>query len=83
MDQFMVDVTEAGEVKAGDLAVLLGRDGDEVISAEEIGALTGSFNYEVVCSISKRVPRVYISGGKKVGTYDHYGCYPGDFELEF
>lgn len=73
MDQFMVDVTEISElVQVGDTVTLLGRDREAVISAEEIGALTHSFSYEVVCGIGKRVPRVYYDRGEKVGTCDYY-----------
>ena len=67
MDQCMVDVTEIPEAKQGDVVTLMGRDGDDFISAEEIGATVGnSFHYEVVCDISKRVPRVYYRNGKPV-----------------
>lgn len=65
MDQFMVDVTEIGDVKKGDEVTLLGRDGDEFISIEEIGELCGRFSYEFACDISPRVPRVYIKDGKE------------------
>ena len=65
MDQFMVDVTEIGDVKKGDEVTLLGRDGDEFISIEEIGNLCGRFSYEFACDISPRVPRVYIKDGKE------------------
>lgn len=74
MDQFMVDVTELDEVKVGDKVTLFGRDGDEYISIEEIASMSGSFNYEFVCDIGKRVPRVYYKDGKKVGTFDYYEC---------
>ena len=67
MDQCMVDVTEIPEAKQGDEVTLLGRDGEDFISAEEIGATVGnSFHYEVVCDISKRVPRIYYRDGKIV-----------------
>lgn len=67
MDQCMVDVTEIPEAKQGDEVTLLGRDGEEFISAEEIGATVGnSFHYEVVCDIGRRVPRVYYRDGKIV-----------------
>ncbi|MBQ0058696.1 MAG: alanine racemase [Lachnospiraceae bacterium] len=59
MDQFMVDVTAIEGVKTGDEAVLLGRQGDQIITAEMLGDLSGRFNYELVCDINKRVPRVY------------------------
>lgn len=60
----MVDVTDIPEAKVGDVVTLMGHDGDEFISAEEIGATVGnSFHYEVICDISKRVPRVYYRDG--------------------
>ena len=59
MDQFMADVTEIPDVCEGDEVTLLGRDGEEEITAEELGAISGRFNYELVCGISKRVPRTY------------------------
>ena len=65
MDQFMVDVTEIGDVKKGDEVTLLGRDGDEFISIEEIGDLCGRFSYEFACDISPRVPRIYVKDGKE------------------
>lgn len=67
MDQCMVDVTEIPEAVQGDMVTLLGQDGEERISAEEIGATVGnSFHYEVVCDIGKRVPRVYYRDGRAV-----------------
>ncbi len=62
MDQFMVDVTDIPDVKEGDEVTLIGRDGDEFISIEELGDLSGRFSYEFACEISKRVPRVYVGG---------------------
>ena len=59
MDQFMVDVTHIPEAKQGDVVTLVGKDGDLFIPVEEPADLSGSFNYEFVCDISKRVPRVY------------------------
>ena len=66
MDQFVVDVTDIPGVSAGDTVVLMGKDGEEVISAECIAEAAGSFNYEQVCDISRRVERVYIRNGKEV-----------------
>ena len=60
MDQMMVDVTGNNDVKPGDLATLVGIDGDEQITMEEFASLSGRINYEAVCDIGKRVPRVYI-----------------------
>lgn len=62
MDQFMVDVTDITNVKQGDEVVLVGTQGDKRISVEEVADLAGSFNYEFVCGINKRVPRVYEGG---------------------
>ncbi len=62
MDQFMVDVTDIQGVKEGDEVILMGRDettGGE-ITAEFLGSLSGRFNYELTCDISKRVPRQFI-----------------------
>lgn len=59
MDQFMVDVTEIPGVSEGDEVTIFGRDGDREIPVEEIADLSHSFNYEFVCSITKRVPRKY------------------------
>jgi alanine racemase len=59
MDQFMVDVTDIPDVQVGTNVVLMGADGDEIISAEALAAAADSFNYEQVCSLSRRVERVY------------------------
>lgn len=65
MDQFMVDVTNIPEASAGDEVTLIGRDGDEMISMEELGDLSGRFSYEFACEVNKRVPRVYKKDGKE------------------
>ena len=62
MDLTTIDVTAIPDVTLGDEVVLLGRNGDDEISAEEIANLTGTINYEVFCSISSRVPRAYREG---------------------
>ncbi len=64
MDQFMVDVTDIPGVSEGDMVTLIGRDGDECISMEELGEISGRFNYELACDIGKRIPRVYVSRGE-------------------
>lgn len=60
MDQFMVDVTDIPEVREGDPVTLLGRDQDLEITMEELGALSGRFNYEFACLLTPRVPRLYL-----------------------
>ena len=67
MDQFMVDVTDIPDVKMGDEVTLLGTDGPETITADQIGDLSGRFSYEFICDISKRVPRIYMKNGKECG----------------
>ena len=61
MDQMMVDVTDIPGAQAGDEVVLLGRQGDERIDAEEMAAWLDTISSEVLCSPSRRVPRVYIN----------------------
>jgi alanine racemase len=63
MDQFMVDVTGIPKVKEGDRVTLIGFDGEEHISAEDLGELSGRFNYELVSDLSLRLPRVYVKNG--------------------
>ena len=71
MDQMMVDVTHIPGVSLNDRVVLVGKYDDEEITMEEIAAVADSFNYEFVCGISRRVPRIYVSGGKTVHSV-HY-----------
>ena len=61
MDQFMVDVTDIPDVKMLDTVTLLGKDGENSITMEELGELSGRFNYEFACDIGKRVSRIYDS----------------------
>ncbi|MDE5991268.1 MAG: alanine racemase, partial [Clostridia bacterium] len=63
MDQMMVDVSDIDGVSLYDDVTLIGRQGGEEISAEQLGRLAGSVNYEIVCSISQRVKRIYVDGG--------------------
>ncbi|MCM1186647.1 MAG: alanine racemase [Lachnoclostridium sp.] len=75
MDQFMVDVSEIPEAKVGSRVTLLGFDGNEHISAEDLGKLSGRFNYELVCDLGKRLPRVYVQDEKIVYVKDYYEDY--------
>lgn len=72
MDQCMIDITNIEGVKVGDEVILIGEDGyNNVITADDIANQLGTISYEVVCAVSKRVPRVYKRGGKimKVRNY--------------
>ena len=72
MDQFMVDVSHIKDAREGDLVTLIGVDGKEKITMEELGNLSGRFNYELACDLGKRIPRVYEKGGKILCTKDYY-----------
>ena len=72
MDQFMVDISEIPGVMEGDKVTLLGVDGTERITAEELGELSGRFNYEFVCDLGKRIPRVYIQHGEITEVRDYF-----------
>jgi alanine racemase len=61
MDWILIDVTSFPDVQVGDQVTLLGRDGDDIITAEEWADKVGSITYEVFCNISKRVPRVPVN----------------------
>ena len=71
MDQMMVDVTDIPGVELDDTVTLVGRDGGETITVEQIAAAADSFNYEFICGISRRVPRIYCRDGKEVRSV-HY-----------
>ena len=71
MDQIMVDVTDIPDVQLDDTVVLIGRSGDEAITVDAMAAATGTINYEIVCGLSRRIPRAYYQGGKKVSEV-HY-----------
>lgn len=79
MDQFMIDVTDIPDTQTGSEVTLLGRDGDEEITAEELASLSGRFHYELLCDIGKRVPRVYYRDGNVVGSKDYFDDVYTDF----
>lgn len=72
MDQFMVDVTDIPQAKELDEVTLVGQNGGETITVEELGELSGRFNYEFVCDISKRVPRNYYYDGQLTEQRDYF-----------
>ncbi len=71
MDQLMVDVTDIPDVQVFDLVTLVGTDGTETITMEDLSAAAGSFNYEFVCGVSRRVPKVYFQNGRQVAHVHH------------
>ena len=72
MDQLMVDVTEIKGVKFGDEVVLIGKSKDAYLPVEVLSELSGRFNYEFVCDLGKRIPRVYVQSGAIVEQVDYF-----------
>ena len=70
MDMFMIDVTGI-DCEVTDEVILFGSDGNLTVSAEEIGEKSMSFNYEVICGVSRRIPRVYIKDSKIIKTVNY------------
>ena len=73
MDQLMVDVTDVPEeIKIGDRVTLIGTDGEHTITAEELGDLSGRFNYELMCDLGNRIARIYYQNGKIKEIRDYF-----------
>lgn len=72
MDQFMVDVTEIEGVSFGDKVTMIGTDGNETITVEMLGDMSGRFNYEFICDLGKRIPRVYVKNGVVAEQVDYF-----------
>ncbi len=70
MDQVMIDVTGIENIHTGDEVTVIGDGMDGAMSFDDIAELTGTINYEVVCLVGKRVPRVYLKNGRNVGIMD-------------
>lgn len=60
MDQLMIDVSDVPQARSGDIVTLIGEEGNDRITADDLAQIYGTIGYEVVCGISKRVPRIYI-----------------------
>ncbi len=75
MDQFMVDITDFEKVEEQDEVILIGKSGALELTMEELGDLSGRFNYELACDLGKRIPRAYLKSGKIVATKDYYHDY--------
>ncbi len=65
MDQLMADITGYDDIKIGDTVILFGKCGNNSITVEEVAQKAGTINYEILCAVSKRVPRVYIQSDKR------------------
>jgi alanine racemase len=72
MDQFMVDVTHIPEIREGDMVTLIGSDGGREITMEDLGNLSGRFNYELSCDLGKRIPRRFWKDGRVIAVQDYF-----------
>ncbi len=71
MDQCMIDVSHIDDIKIGDEVIIFGSDGNNTITVESVADLLGTINYEVVCSVTRRVPRAYIQDNKIIDTLNY------------
>ena len=70
MDQVMIDITGIDDVHTGDEVTVIGDGKNNTLSFDDIAKMTGTINYEVVCLVGKRVPRVYLRHGENIGIMD-------------
>lgn len=70
MDQLMLDVTHIPGAAQGDLVTIVGADGENALTFDEMARLSGTISYEKICLIGKRIPRIYRQNGKDVGVVD-------------
>ena len=66
MDQIMVDATNVGPVKTGDEVILLGKSNNVKYDADDMAKDVGTINYEIICALKNRVPKVYIKNGETI-----------------
>lgn len=71
MDQLMLDITGIPQVTEGDVVTIVGQDQGNVLTVDEMAALCDTVNYEKVCVVGRRVPRVYYKNGKEFGAVDY------------
>ena len=71
MDQTMLDVSNVPEAEEGDIVTVFGKDGEASVSVDEVAALAGTINYEIICAVSRRVPRCYYLHGENIHNFDY------------
>ncbi len=71
MDQLMLDVTDIPGVRTGMTVTVFGRDGGEQLTVDELAAKYETINYEMVCIVGKRVPRIFVRNGEPVGSLNY------------
>ncbi len=79
MDQAMLDITDIENINSNTVVTVFGKDGDAEIKVEDIADIANTINYEILCLISKRIPRIYIKNGEKIGQLN-YLCPTDNFE---
>ncbi len=72
MDQFMVDVSDIEDVNINDEVILIGSDGKNNITLDELSNLSNKFNYEFICGLSKRIPRLYYRNGEVIDEINYF-----------
>ena len=68
MDQCMIDVTNVNNINAGDEVIIFGA---ETVTADTLASWLDTINYEIVCMMSKRIPRIFIQNGRTVNTLNY------------
>lgn len=81
MDQFMIDVTDIPDVRRHMSVTLIGKEDGGEITVEEAAGLAGTFNYEFMCDLGKRIPRIYRLHGKEVCRHDYFYTKWPDFKI--
>ena len=71
MDQLMLDISDIPETACGDVVTVVGADGGQILTFSDLAALCGTINYELMCLIGRRVPRVYLKNGVACSVVDY------------
>ncbi len=71
MDQCMIDVSDIKDIKRGDEVILFGGQGEDFIAIDEVASKLGTINYEIVCMMGKRIPRVYVKNSEIIKIRDY------------
>ena len=71
MDQLMVDIGDLNDISIGEVVTLIGKDGNECVTADDLANMAETINYEVVCGVAARVPRIYLENGKEIFVRDY------------
>ncbi|SFD16681.1 alanine racemase [Clostridium uliginosum] len=71
MDQCMIDVTDIGSVNVGDEVIILGQEGNLKLDADDLAEIMGTINYEILCMLKYRIPRVYIKNEKVIAVRNY------------